>query len=82
MTYVTALKVLLKSAKMAIYSSRAAQIAALKYDEALTKVQPKYIDYANIFSFDLAIELPENIDINKQAIKLKNSKKLLYKFTA
>ena len=65
-------------AEMAIHPSQAAQILALIQDKAPTKVPPKYADYANVFSFDLAIELPENIVINKYAIKLQDSKQPPY----
>ena len=66
--YVAALEALLPG--MAILPSRAAQISALIQDEAPTKVPPKYVDYADIFSFDLAMELPKNTGINKHAIKI------------
>ena len=49
---------------------KVAQIAAWKQGEAPTKVLSKYTDYANVFSFDLAMELLENISINKHAIEL------------
>ena len=77
--YIAALKALSKSTRMTIYPSQAAQIAALKQDKTLTKVLPKYADYADVFSFDLAIELPENISINKRAIKLQEVKQLPYR---
>ena len=60
--HVTALETLL--AMIAIYSSWKAQISALIQDKAPTKVPPKYIHYAEIFSFDLAMELPKNTGIN------------------
>lgn len=37
------------------------------------------MDYADIFSFKLAIKLPKNTRINEYAIKLKNSKQLSYR---
>ena len=40
-----------------IHSSQKAQIAALQWNKALTKILTKYSDYANIFSIDLAMEL-------------------------
>ena len=52
--------------------SQAAQIAVLKQDEAATKVPFKYENYADVFSFDLAMELPKNTGINKQAIELQD----------
>ena len=74
--HVSALKAPL--AGMIIHPSRAAQIAALKQDEAPTKVSSKYADYADIFSFNLAIKLPENTGINKHAIKLRDGKQSVY----
>lgn len=47
-----------------------AQIAILKWDNALIKIPTKYADDANIFSFELAMELLDNIGINEYAIKL------------
>ena len=61
-----------------IYLAQAAQIAALKQEETLTKVPPKYVDYADIFSFDLTIELRENTGINGHAIKLEEDKQPFY----
>ena len=75
--HVAALEALLVG--MAIYLSREAQILALIQDEALTKVLSEYPDYADIFFFDLAMELPENTSINKHAIKLQDGKQLLYR---
>ena len=79
MVYVAALKVLLKSAEITIHPARVAQIAALKQDKAPIKVLPKYADYADVFSFDLAMELLENIGINKHAIKLEECKQPSYR---
>ena len=78
MIYVSALEAPLGSAEMTILPARAAQIAALKQNEALTKVSPKYADYADVFSFDLEMELPENTGINKHAIKLQDGKQPPY----
>ena len=65
-------------ARMMIHFLQQASIAALKQNEALTKVSSKYLDYANIFSFDLTMELPENISINYHTIKLQKVKQPLY----
>ena len=54
--HVAALEAPLKSAEMTIDRTRAAQITALKQDEAPTKVLSKYANYADIFSLDLAME--------------------------
>ncbi len=49
--------------------SLAALIAAMQYDKATTEIPPEYSDYSDIFSFDLAMELPKNTGINKNAIE-------------
>ena len=74
--YVAALEALL--AGMTIHLSRKALISALIQNEAPTKVLPKYVDYADIFSFDLAMKLLKNTDINKYAIELQNDKQPSY----
>ena len=63
-------------AGMLIYLDRAnpVQVAALQQDITPTKIPPEYTDYTDIFSPDLAIELPENTSINKHAIELIESK--------
>lgn len=65
-------------AGMTIHSSCPAQIAALKQDKAPTEVAPEYTNYADVFSFDLAMELLENTGINKHAIKLQEGKQPPY----
>ena len=65
-------------AGMAIHPSQTAQILALIQDKAFTKVPPKYADYVDVFSFDLAMELPKKTGINKQAIELQDSKQPPY----
>lgn len=40
----------------------------------------EYFDYADIFSLDLTIKMPDNTGINKNAIKLVKGKWLLYGF--
>lgn len=57
-----------------VYSSRAPQLALLQWDKALAKIPAKYINHADVFLSNLAMELPENTDINKHAIKLVKSK--------
>ena len=59
---------------MTIHSVWAAKIAALRYDEAPTKVLPEYRDYADVFSFNPAMELPEITGINEHAIELQDGK--------
>ena len=46
------------------------QISSLIVEEASTKVSAKYLDYTDVFSSDLASELPEHIGINDHAIEL------------
>ena len=46
------------------------QISGLIDKEAPTKVSTKYLDFADVFSLDLASELPEHNKINDYAIKL------------
>lgn len=55
------------------------QVATLQLDKAPTKIPVKYRDYANMFSFDLVIELPKNTGINKHTIKLEKNKQPLYR---
>ena len=74
LVHVFALEALSRSAKMTMYPSQAAHIAVIKQDGAFIKVPLKYANYANIFSFHLAIELSTNSGINKHAIKLQKGK--------
>lgn len=62
-----------------VYHSCQVQLRLLLADKAPIKVPPKYLDYANIFLFDLEIELPKNTSINEYAIKLVEDKQLLYR---
>ena len=54
--YIVALKASL--VKVTILPSPKAQISNLIQDQTLTKVSLKYANHANVFSFDLTIELP------------------------
>ena len=58
------------ASKMPIYPSREAQIGLLLTDEAPIEVPSEYSDYADVFLFDLAMELPENTGMNEHAIEL------------
>ncbi len=66
--------VLVLEAEMSIYPVRVAQMAILQRDKIPTKISMEYTDYPNIFSFNLAIELPENTGINKHTIELVEGK--------
>ncbi len=56
--------------KLSIHFSRAAQIAALQWDKASTKIPTEYSDYADVFSLELAMKLLENTGMNKHASEL------------
>ena len=75
--YLTAFKALL--AEIMIHFLWEAQILALIQAQVPTKVPSKYADYADVFFFDLAMQLLENTGINKYAIKLEKGKPLLYR---
>ena len=72
--HVAALEVL----ELAINPSLATILAALQQDKAPTKISSKYVDYVDVFSLDLAMELPENTGINEYAIELIDDKQSLY----
>lgn len=55
---------------MIVHPSWAPLLAALQQDKAPIKIFPEYIDFADVFSPDFAMELPKNSGINKYAIKL------------
>ena len=77
--HVVALDASPKSARMTMHPLQAAQITVLKQDEAFIKVSSKYTNYADVFFFNLAMELPENTGINKHTIKLQDGKQLPYR---
>ena len=62
---------------MPVHLSYQAEIRLLLADKAPTKIPSKYLDYADIFLFDLIIELVENTGMNKHAIKLVEDKQPL-----
>ena len=64
--YVAALEAL----ELAAHHFRAPPLATLQQDQAPPKISQKYVDYANIFAPDLAMDLPENTGISKYAIEL------------
>ena len=53
-----------------VHSSHRVQIAALVANEAPISIPTEYSDFANVFSPELASELPEYTGINDHAIKL------------
>ena len=59
---------------MPVYFEKQAQIGALLFDKAPTKVPAEYSDYSNFFLVENITELPKHIKINYHAIELKKSK--------
>ena len=57
-------------ASLNVHPSRRPQISGLIAKEASTKVPADYLDFADVFSPDLAFELPKHTGINDHAIKL------------
>ena len=58
------------SSPLDIHPSWRPQISGLIAKKAPTKVSAEYLDFADVFSPDLASELPKNIEINDHAIEL------------
>ena len=61
-----------------VHSSQKPQISGLIAEETPTKVPAEYLDFADVFSLDLAFELPEHTGINDHAIELVEGQQLLY----
>ena len=64
--HITALEAL----ELAIHPFRAPLLAILQQDKALTEIPSEYIDYVDVFSPDLVMQLPKNTGINKHIIEL------------
>ena len=58
------------SSPLDVHPSRRPQISGLIAEEAPTKVPAEYSDFADVFSLDLASELPKHTGINDHAIEL------------
>ena len=58
------------SSLLDVHPSRRPQVSGLIAKEAPTKVLAKYSDFADVFSPNLASELPKHIGINDHAIEL------------
>ena len=56
--------------KLDVHPSWRPQISGLIAEKAPTKVPAKYLDFADVFSPDLASKLPKNTGINDHAIEL------------
>ena len=61
-----------------VHPFRRPQIAGLIAKETSIKVPAEYADFVDVFSPDLASELPEHTGINDHAIKLVNGQQPLY----
>ena len=68
----------LEAPEPAVHPFRASPLAAPQQDKASTEIPLEYADYADVFLFDLAMELPENTGINEYAIKLVGGKQPPY----
>lgn len=62
-----------------VYHFWLAQIESLLLPNVSTTISNKYIDLADLFLPDLAIQLPEDIGINNNIIKLVDHEQSLYK---
>lgn len=71
--------ILLTVSVIQIYKSYHFYISLWLVDKVFMKVLSKYLDYINIFLFDLIIELSQNTLINKYVIILIKSKQPSYK---
>ena len=60
----------LGSTPLNVYPSRRPQISGLIAKQASTKVPAEYLDFADVFSLNLASELPKYTGINDHAIEL------------
>ena len=77
-TFVVYVATLSATSTMQIHLLHQPQVGFLLANKTLAKISPKYSNYADIFSFDLAIELFENTGIYKHTIKLVEGKQPPY----
>lgn len=61
-----------------IYLSKKAQFGALIAEKTTTKILAEYLNFTNMFSSNLVMELPKNIKINNYAINNIKEKQLFY----
>lgn len=78
-TFIIYITTLSRTLMMQIHSFCQICIGLLLTYKALIEVLPEYLDYVNIFLFNLIIELRENISINKYAIKLVEDNQSYYR---
>lgn len=65
---------------MTIYLTHKVQIALLKIEKAPVTIPAEYLDFANVFSENLAMVLPKHTEIDIYVINLEKDKKLYYRF--
>ena len=65
-----------KQEKILMHSKKQAQVVALLFNEAPTKVPVEYSDYSNVFSTENIVKILENTEINEHVIKLEKGKQL------
>ena len=68
----------LEALEPAVDPSRAPLLAVLQQDKAPIEIPLEYVHYADVFSPDLAMELPENPGINEHTIELIEGKQSPY----
>lgn len=68
----------LEATENSIHPSQAAQIAALQWDKAFFNIPIGFSDNTDVFSLDLAIELPEKTGINEHILDLIEEKQTPY----
>ena len=59
---------------MPVYFKRQAQVEALLFNKASTKILVKYSNYSNMFLVENTAKFSKNIKINKYTIKLGKDK--------
>ena len=64
--------------KTQIKAQNRAHVRVILFHEAPTEVPVEYSNYNNIFSVKNTADLPENTEMNEHAIKLEESKQLLF----
>ena len=66
--------VIQKWEEMPVHATKQAQVGALIFNEAPTKVLVEYSNYSNIFSVENTANIPENTRMNEHAIMLEEDK--------
>ena len=69
----------LNSNPLDVHPSRRPQISGLIAKEAPTKVSVEYVNFADVFSSDMAAKLPKHTRINDHAIVFVDNQQLLYR---